>query len=389
MKSALVIGGGITGCTAAFELSRDSSWTVDLIERNGYLGAGNKTQFYKGHPFTFGPRHFLTKEQWVYDYLNRYVPLRSCADHQFLTLGRYKQEFVNYPLNYRDIDRFDDTEVIHNELSDIFLNSEIPAGTSYFDFYKFNLASDAKNFEEFWIKSVGSTLYNDFINTYSKKMWMLDDNKLIDDFTWSPKGVTIKKGGPECWSDAISAYPFALNGYDDFFRISTERVNVYLNTAIDNVDILKKTVEISGCRKSYDVIINTISLDRFFNYCYGELPYIGRDLLKVLIPSEYVLPPNVYFLYYAGEEPYTRIVEYKKFTHYKSNSSLITIEIPSKNNKHYPLPISKYINIHKRYDSELPDGFYSIGRAGSYMYNVDIDDAIMQAFDVVRDVRKG
>lgn len=384
MKKALVIGGGFTGCTAAFELSKKPGWTVDLVEKNNFLGAGNRTQYYKGHPYTFGPRHFLTRERWIYDYLNYYVPLRSCGDHQFLTLGSNQNNFYNYPINYTDIEKIDSREKIYQELSEIFMSSSArPSDANYFDYYKYNQASEAKNFEEFWVKSIGKTLYNDFIDEYSKKMWMITDNKEIDDFTWSPKGVAIKKGGPECWSDAISAYPYALNGYDNFFRIATERVSVHLNFDASLIDINNKSIKIGDVTKKYDVIINTTSLDRFFDCCYGELPYIGRDLIKLLIPTEFVLPKNVYFLYYAGEEPHTRVVEYKKFTHYKSVNSLITIEIPSKNNKHYPLPFSKFINLHKKYVNELPQDFFSIGRAGAYMYNVDIDDAIEQACKVV------
>jgi len=386
MKNALVIGGGFTGCTAAFELSKHVDWAVDLVERNSFLGAGNKTQYYKGHPYTFGPRHFLTREKWIFDYLNKYVPLRSCSDHQFLTLGQYQSEFYHYPLNFNDIDKFRDSGKIYSELSDIFLGAEKPADTIYQDFHKYNLAADANNFEEFWIKSIGETLYRDFIDEYSKKMWMIDNNRLIDDFTWSPKGVAIKKGSPECWSDAISAYPYALNGYDDFFRIATENVNVIYNFDASDIDVEGKSLRHNGARKKYDVVINTVSLDRLFDHCYGELPYIGRDLVKILLPSEYVLPPNVYFLYFAGSEPYTRIVEYKKFTHFQSKNSLITLEIPSKNNKHYPLPIAKYIALHQRYVDDLPNDFYSIGRAGAYMYNVDIDDAIDHAFKVVRNI---
>ena len=49
-------------------------------------------------------------------------------------------------------------------------------------------AENAHNLEEYWINSVGKTLYEKFVNNYSKKMWMIDDNKKFDTFDWSPKG---------------------------------------------------------------------------------------------------------------------------------------------------------------------------------------------------------
>ena len=62
---------------------------------------------------------------------------------------------------------------------------------------------------------MGVTLYNKIINNYNKK-WQVDDNKKIDTFKWSPKGATIKDGPRAAWDIAISAYPYAKNGYDDF-----------------------------------------------------------------------------------------------------------------------------------------------------------------------------
>ena len=48
-------------------------------------------------------------------------------------------------------------------------------------------------------------------------MWMIEDNKVISDFSWSPKGVAIKYGAREGWDTAISAYPTEIDGYNRFF----------------------------------------------------------------------------------------------------------------------------------------------------------------------------
>ena len=45
--------------------------------------------------------------------------------------------------------------------------------------------------EDFWIASVGKSLYEKYVKYYTQKMWMVEDNKVIDNFGWSPKGVTI------------------------------------------------------------------------------------------------------------------------------------------------------------------------------------------------------
>jgi UDP-galactopyranose mutase len=69
---------------------------------------------------------------------------------------------------------------------------------------------------------------------------------------------------------------------------------------------------------------------------------------------------------------------------HKSPSTLVGMEIPSLNGKHYPVPFkSEYARAQKYFDL-MPDGVFSIGRAGSYRYSVDIDDCIAQAMDVMK-----
>ena len=103
MKTALVIGGGVAGCAAAHHLIMMSGWDVLLVEAAPFLGAGVRTNWFGGHPYTFGPRHFLTQNRAVYDYMNAIVPLRSCADHQFITYVERDNAFYNYPIHEDDI----------------------------------------------------------------------------------------------------------------------------------------------------------------------------------------------------------------------------------------------------------------------------------------------
>lgn len=371
MKTALIIGGGFAGCASAHQLALLGSWDVTLVEAAPFLGAGVRTTWWGGHPHTFGPRHFLTQNERVYEFLNKYVSLRSCADHEFLTYVERDQQFYHYPIHKDDIGYMPNKDKIYKEL-------EVVQGVA-----------DAKNLEDFWIGSVGKTLYEKMIKNYNKKMWMVEDNIKIDTFNWSPKGVTIKEGPRAAWDNAISAYPYAPNGYNDYFDIATQEATVYLSTIIQHYDIPNKVVVLNGKNRSFDIIINTISPDILFDYVYGELPYIGRDFHRIVLPIEHCFPEHVYFLYYANEEQFTRLVEYKKFTHHKAATTLIGMEIPSMNGKYYPLPFKSEQARAQRYFDEMPDGVFSIGRNGSYRYGVDIDDCIEQAMAVTEILKHG
>ena len=90
-------------------------------------------------------------------------------------------------------------------------------------------------------------------------MWLINDNKKIDTFGWSPKGVALKDGPRAAWDSAISGYPYAPDGYDYYFGFATQAAKVLLSTTITNFDIPNKTVTFNGEKKSYDIIINTIA----------------------------------------------------------------------------------------------------------------------------------
>ena len=367
MKRALIIGGGIAGCTAAHQLRlNDESWNVTLIEKSKELGAGNRTKYWGGHPYTFGPRHFLTPHEEVFSFFNKYVPLRRCPEHEAWTYVEGDGNFYNFPIHVSDIERMPDAPKIKEEL-------KMCKGPE-----------NAKNLKEYWINSVGQTLYQKFVDKYNKKMWQIEDNSEQDHFNWSAKGVELNSGPKAFFNHWISAYPCALSGYDDYFDISTQGVNVLLNTVIDHYDLIKKRVFFNGSWEQYDIIINTLSLDRPFEYCYGDLKYVGLDLQLLVLPIEFAFPENVYFLYYANDEPFKRLVEYKKFTRFKSTDTLLGIEVPSLNGKYYPVRTKAEIERHNRYHALLPENVFSIGRQGTFDYSVDIDDCIKQAMDIIK-----
>ena len=368
MKKALVIGGGFAGCAAAEQLGTLGGWDVLLVDGSAWLGGGCKTLFHGGHPYTFGPRHFVTKKSKLFNYLNGFVPLRRCNEHEFLTYVVQDEAFYNFPINEEDITKMPDFELIKEE-------RQIAVG-----------AEGAENLEEYWLNSVGKTLYEKFVKDYNKKMWMVEDNTKIDTFSWSAKGPTIQQGPRAVFHDWYSAYPIAKNGYDDYFDAATKDATVRLKTRVERYDIPKRTVFIDGQKMVFDIIVNTIGPDIIMENCLGPLSFIGRDFYKFVLPVEQAFPDNIYFLYYADNEPMTRIVEYKKLTRHSAPTTLLGMEVPSMKGRYYPLPFKKEISRAERYFAEMPEEVFNIGRAGSYTYWVDIDDCIEQAMQMADDL---
>ena len=197
------------------------------------------------------------------------------------------------------------------------------------------------------------------------------------------------RGERAAWDNAFSGYPLSMYGYDRFFEVTTVDVDVHLNTMITQYDIPKRRVKFGGEWVTFDLIVITISPDAVFDFQYGPLHYIGREFHKLVLPVEFALPEDVYFTYYAGAEKFTRITEFKKFTHHSSPHTLLGIEVPVRLGRHYPMPVKREMARAKRYHDMVPQNVFFMGRHGSYRYGIDIAACIEQAFELRVMVEQG
>ncbi|MBR1418548.1 MAG: FAD-dependent oxidoreductase [Synergistaceae bacterium] len=351
-KSAIILGGGITGCSAARELSA-KGFDVTLIEKNNYLGGGCHTFFWGGHPYTEGPRPFSIVDEKEFNYINEIVPMRRFSLFLDTYIERDKS-FYSFPIHWDDIQIMPNRDKILKELD------ELPS------------ENNAENFEQGWLNSVGATLYDKYIKTYTQKMWQIGSNTEFDNFAWSIKGspiqrgsrvVELTKGKPE------HGYPIEETGYNRFFDYCVKDAKVILGSEAEVINLEKKRIRVGGLELSADIIISTIALDDLMHNAYGELRYMGRDFYPIVLPTEHIFRDMHHFIHYPNEEKYTRIVEYKNLTGHKSKDTLLVMEVPSHSNKLYAYNNIKSENDKaQKYLDNLPDGVFAIGRLGTYRY---------------------
>ena len=225
MKKVLIIGGGFAGCSSAEMISKIPNTKISLVEKGQFLGAGVRTFFQGGHPFTFGPRHFLTQDKRAYNYLRKFLKLRDVSYHKFISYIRQDDNFYNYPLNVKDLEKMPDKKKIKAEIR------------------KVKNVEKSKNLEEFWVRSIGKTLFSKTIDNYNKKMWQVDSCKKIDTFKWSPKGYALKKGKEAAYDDWISMYPTEKDGYNQYFDQikKIKNIDIHFNSEIKSINFKTKT----------------------------------------------------------------------------------------------------------------------------------------------------
>ncbi len=363
MKKALIIGAGFSGATAAWLLQK-KGYAVTVLEGDKNPGGGTWTQFYGGHPYTFGPRIFFTWDQEVYAHMTSMVALRKFNTKTW-TYVEQDSQFYHYPLQEADIRLMHDHERIDAELA--VAKKKKPS---------------VKNFESYWLDAIGPTLYEKFVHHYSEKMWGIDSNQeLVADFNWVNKGTPIRTGDDRLYTDQFQGYPEDKEGYNSYFKKSLMDVQTIYECYVQRFDPETRIVHTTKGEFTGDVIINTIHIDTLFSQAYGKLRYCGRDFLKVMLPIEYALPPEMTWIHYSGKESFTRVTEFKKITGHQSPHTLLGIEIPSKRGRFYPVQSEPELKRFEQYKGLYPTNFFSIGRLGTFKYK-GIEDAIREALDL-------
>ncbi len=348
---AIVLGGGVTGCASARELTA-RKFDVTLIEKQPYLGGGCHTFFWGGHPYTEGPRPLHVASEKIFNYINDIVPMRTFPLYLDTYIER-DRSFYSFPIHWNDIQSMPDRDKIMKELK------SLPE------------ENNANNLEDGWLNAVGPTLYSKYIKMYTEKMWEVESNKVFEGYSWSVKGKAIQKGDRTVELEpgkTVCAYPIEETGYNRFFEYCVKDAKVILGKEIKSVDLEKKTVCIDNEQLQADILVSTIALDDLMQNAYGELRYMGRDFYPIVLPIEHIFRDNHHFIYYPNDERYTRIVEYKNITLHRAKDTLLVMEVPSHRNKLYSYNIKSEQDRAGKYLSALPSNVYSVGRLGTYKY---------------------
>ena len=117
------------------------------------------------------------------------------------------------------------------------------------------------------------------------------------------------------------------DGYNSYFDLipKIKNVKVKFKSVLKSIDFKSKTANVNGEKIKFDILINIIAPDTLFNYKFGKLKFIGRDLHTFVLPGKFAFPKDVFFIYFPNTEKFTRLVEYKKFTRHNSKNTLIII----------------------------------------------------------------
>jgi protoporphyrinogen oxidase len=194
-RTAVIVGAGPAGLTAAYELQRSSDVRPLVFEMGEQVGGISRTINYRGNRMDLGGHRFFSKSDWVMNWWQSILPVLATDqdignDAAALRLA-YQGAAREFTPNTAGAVHSDDVMLVRSRLSRIFYRRR------FFDYpLKLNMATLAnlgapytaaigasyvaarihprrpeRTLEDFLINRFGDTLYRTFFKDYTEKVW--------------------------------------------------------------------------------------------------------------------------------------------------------------------------------------------------------------------------
>jgi protoporphyrinogen oxidase len=213
-RTAIIIGAGPAGLTAAYELLTRTDIKPIILEKSPYLGGLARTLNHHGNRIDIGPHRFFSKSDRVMDRWAEILPLQATKGGAAAISYHQKSREVSAGSSGPDPDQTDKVLLIRPRTTRIYflrklfdypikLTKEtllklgffrvLRIGFSYLRSFLFPIRNE-KNLEEFFINRFGRELYLTFFKSYTEKVWGVPCRQI--DASWGAqriKGLSIIK----------------------------------------------------------------------------------------------------------------------------------------------------------------------------------------------------
>lgn len=204
-KTAIIIGAGPAGITAAYELVTRTDIKPIIIEQSNDIGGISKTVVHNGNRMDIGGHRFFSKSDIVMKWWLKILPLQGSDSKADITKDIFyqkKRTQVNLSHEGPDPEKTDRVMLIKNRLSRIFflrkffdypitLNATtlsnlgivriIKIGWTYIWIQLFPIKY-VKSLEDFFISRFGTELYKTFFKDYTEKVWGVPCTEIAADW---------------------------------------------------------------------------------------------------------------------------------------------------------------------------------------------------------------
>ena len=360
-KKNLVVGCGISGATMA-RLLAERGENVIIIDSKEHV-AGNIYDYYKDGicVHKYGTHIFHTKIKEVWDFVSRFC---QWYPYQHKVRGLIDGQIVPIPFNLNSLHALfpkNMADKIEQELLDNFgLNVKVPI-------------LELRKKDDKDLQFLAQYVYEKIFLEYTLKQWGQKPEE-IDPSVSGRVPVYISRDD-RYFQDKYQGIP--IGGYTKMIEkmLDHPNITVKLKTPFDKSMV-------------YDRLFGSGSIDEFFDYEHGELPYRSERFEFI----EYPFPKfqDAAVINYPCNYDFTRIGEYKYFLNDQSEKTIVSYEYPEafvrgKNDRYYPIANAENDTLYQKYKDMATNypNVYFFGRLGDYKY-YDMDKAIARCLDLIK-----
>ncbi|HHE6470912.1 UDP-galactopyranose mutase [Providencia rettgeri] len=355
----LIVGSGLFGSVFAYE-AKKRGYTVKVIEKRPHIGGNIYCEKIEGiNVHKYGAHIFHTSDKKIWDYVNELASFNSFINSP---IALSKGNIYNLPFNMNTFYKMWGTVTPEDAKNKILDQSS-------------EITTTPENLEEQAISLVGRDIYEALIKEYTEKQWGRPCNEL-------PAFI-------------IKRLPVRFNYDNNYFKDRYQGIpiggyNTIVEKLLQDIDIDLNTDFFSDKEKyinSANKLVYTGPIDRYFNYCFGNLEYRSLGFKhEILDTSNY--QGNAVVNYIDKEYPFTRIIEHKHFEFGTQEKTVITREYPKEYSEgdeyYYPVNDTKNNSKYSKYKA-LSKGEKNVifgGRLAEYKY-YDMHQVIASALNLV------
>jgi protoporphyrinogen oxidase/putative flippase GtrA len=213
-KTAIIIGAGPAGLTAAFELLEQTDIKPIIYEMSNEIGGISRTVNYKGYRMDIGGHRFFSKSDVVMDWWLKFLPMQTVNDQQITINYQNKTRNIQKTEEQLDPDKTNLVMLVRNRESRIYflrkffdypitLSKNTLLNLGWFRTLKILLSylyvrvfpfKQEKNLEQFFINRFGKVLYQTFFKSYTEKVWGVPCSQISAEWgAQRVKGFSIAK----------------------------------------------------------------------------------------------------------------------------------------------------------------------------------------------------
>lgn len=362
----LFIGAGLFSATIANAAIKAGKKCL-VIEKRPHIAGNIYTETIDGINFhKYGAHIFHTDDKRVWDYVNSFAEFNRYTN---CPVANYKGKLYNLPFNMNTFAKiWEDVITPEDAKKRIAEQASVMADKT------------PQNLEEQAISLVGKDIYEILIKGYTEKQWGRKCTELPASIIKRlPVRFTFDNN---YFNDRYQGIP--IGGYTQIIEKMFTGCDLQLNT--DFFDEKEKWLNMA------DKVIYTGTIDKFFDYQFGQLEYRSLRFETEKLDIENY-QGNAVINYTEADVPYTRIIEHKHFEFGSQPTTIITKEYPAawkpSDEPYYAVNDAKNMELYSKYKelADKQDKVYFGGRLGMYKY-FDMDDTVIAAWKLAEKIIK-